>query len=353
MSVCTHPGTLPCPRDSGERLVALDGLRGVAALVMVLFHANPDGSAGPFSRGYLMVDVFFVLSGYVLALRFEPKLASGLDPLDFLRARYRRFLPMAMLGAALGAISVIGVADDKEIAAATVYAMFLVPMLGGTVLFLFNAPLWSLLVELAANAAHAFALRRLPTGALMATCAVAGTALAIVVRARGDADGGAMTADLGLALLRVGFGYTLGMIMARERSAFPGRAGITAWLGALAAPVAIVVALVFLPLPRWIGDMLAIAVLLPACVRAASTARVSRAATPWLAALGAISFPLYAIHWPVLELTYRLLPGSVPLFWALPLPVAAAWAVHLAMTRWQRRRTTGLLPATAAATPAA
>ncbi len=62
--------------QSRHRLVALDGIRGVAALVVLLFHMQLPIPA-QFDRGYLMVDLFFMLSGFVLTLSAEPRLRGG------------------------------------------------------------------------------------------------------------------------------------------------------------------------------------------------------------------------------------------------------------------------------------
>jgi len=63
----TTGGTPPAGHHA--RLSQLDGLRGLAALVIMLYHAEIVYRApGPFLRGYLYVDLFFLLSGFVLAV---------------------------------------------------------------------------------------------------------------------------------------------------------------------------------------------------------------------------------------------------------------------------------------------
>jgi len=54
------------------RTAALDGLRGLAALVVVLFHADTPG----FKRGYAGVDVFFVLTRFLLTSLLVRELAE-------------------------------------------------------------------------------------------------------------------------------------------------------------------------------------------------------------------------------------------------------------------------------------
>ncbi|HKB95401.1 MAG TPA: acyltransferase family protein, partial [Rhizomicrobium sp.] len=63
---------------SGQRFASLDGLRGVCALTVLLFHADDLFHRGPiFQHGYLAVDMFFLLSGFVIALAHEDRLRAG------------------------------------------------------------------------------------------------------------------------------------------------------------------------------------------------------------------------------------------------------------------------------------
>eukprot|EP01128_Nolandella_sp_AFSM9_P000575 TRINITY_DN10726_c0_g1_i1.p1 TRINITY_DN10726_c0_g1~~TRINITY_DN10726_c0_g1_i1.p1 ORF type:complete len:722 (+),score=112.82 TRINITY_DN10726_c0_g1_i1:80-2245(+) len=74
---------------------ALDGVRGLAALLVVLYHADTPG----FSRGYIGVDVFFVLSGFLIASLLLRELSSShkIDLIKFYARRFRRLLPASAL----------------------------------------------------------------------------------------------------------------------------------------------------------------------------------------------------------------------------------------------------------------
>ena len=66
------------------RMFQLDGLRGIAAFMIVGYHLDiVYGIGGPFQRGYLFVDLFFLLSGFVLAVSTEKKLLSGIGAIEF------------------------------------------------------------------------------------------------------------------------------------------------------------------------------------------------------------------------------------------------------------------------------
>ena len=68
----------------------IDGLRGLAVLAVVLFHAEVPGLQG----GYVGVDVFFVISGYLITQRLvAARLAGGFSAWDFYARRIRRLLP--------------------------------------------------------------------------------------------------------------------------------------------------------------------------------------------------------------------------------------------------------------------
>src|SRR5215210_2241655 len=82
---------------------SLNGLRGLAALIVVLFHAAALIGTQLAPGGYLAVDLFFILSGFVIAHAYDHRFAEGLGPLAFIRYRIIRFYPLYLLGLAIGA----------------------------------------------------------------------------------------------------------------------------------------------------------------------------------------------------------------------------------------------------------
>jgi len=85
----------------------LDGLRGVAAIIVVFFHlAEPLAASrlvNVVNHGYLAVDFFFLLSGFVIGYAYDDrwgKITFG----GFLRRRFERLQPLVVLGMTLGAI---------------------------------------------------------------------------------------------------------------------------------------------------------------------------------------------------------------------------------------------------------
>jgi len=90
-----------------KRFIALDGMRGVCALTVFLTHLIPLHAAHGHTairHGYIAVDTFFMISGFVIAASYEQRLLNGLSTVKFLRARVRRLGPTYWLGMTLGAI---------------------------------------------------------------------------------------------------------------------------------------------------------------------------------------------------------------------------------------------------------
>lgn len=80
-----------------QRFVALDSLRGIAALFIVFYHMGPFGLVAgwtPFRSGWMLVDFFFVLSGFVIAMSYGARLARGYPRGNFLLIRLGRVLPL-------------------------------------------------------------------------------------------------------------------------------------------------------------------------------------------------------------------------------------------------------------------
>src|ERR1700741_4639067 len=87
----------------GERLQGLDPLRGIAALTVLFGHAASLAENAHLTiRVHLAVDLFFVLSGYVMAHGYEKKLSQGLSEAQFLVIRFWRIWPTMAIGALLG-----------------------------------------------------------------------------------------------------------------------------------------------------------------------------------------------------------------------------------------------------------
>lgn len=201
----------------------LDGLRGVASVIVVAFHLFEAHSTSHFDQilnhGYLAVDFFFVLSGFVVGYAYDDrwgKMSVG----GFFKRRLIRLQPMVLIGMVFGAIcfyfqdSVLWPA----IHTIPVWKMLLVMLIGFTLIPLpismdirgwqemhpLNGPGWSLFFEYIANLMYGLFIRKLSKTGLSILVAIAGIALIqlAVTNSSGDIIGGW---SLEPSQLRVGF----------------------------------------------------------------------------------------------------------------------------------------------------
>ena len=271
--------------DEGKRLTTLDALRGVAAMLVVLFHMGP---AAPLHApgGFLAVDLFFALSGFVLARAYDARLKAGMPFAAFMRLRLRRVYPLYLVGAWTGLVLFGG----------SPAALLLVPDLsGGDPLYPMNVAMWSLLLELVVNAAYALSARWMTPRMLVPILLVAAAALIRGGLARGDLDAGGFWSNLPLGLARTVFGFGLGVILChlRHRDGRPATVTPLAWL----LPLVLVVLLTARPDALAVWNLACALVFLPAIVWLGSRWELP---APHLGALlGDMSYPLYCVHMPV------------------------------------------------------
>lgn len=315
------------------RFVQLDGLRGIAALVVMVYHArHVFGIGAPFARGYLFVDLFFLLSGFVLTLAMESPRAAPFRPGRFLNRRVGRLWPTVAAGAVLGGLVTWLLQGPDGLAPALLLALVMVPLVwaGPVEIFPLNGPQWSILFEVLANIAHALVLRRLSSGALVLVAFAAALLLAGATVANGSNTLGPLATNWFAGLPRVAFSYTVGILLARLWAA--DRARVTLAWGvpmALLASVPLVLWLLGDALGHAAGDLAAVLFVMPLLFWLTACNAPPPWAVPGLRALGTLSFPLYAVHLPVLRLVGAL-DQSVP---AAGLALVASVALALVLAR--------------------
>jgi len=153
--------------SSGSRIVELESLRGIAALLVVMFHIphwNTDLYEINFIRnGYLMVELFFVISGFVICRAYSGRIQSAGDLLRFQFLRFGRLYPVHLLFLILflileffkyvlakstGLRPYVAAPFELNDLTAFVQHMFLVQAIGPSGRMLtFNAPAWSISTE--------------------------------------------------------------------------------------------------------------------------------------------------------------------------------------------------------------
>lgn len=297
-----------------QRLAGLDALRGVAALCVLTMHVAPHA----LPLGNLAVDLFFVLSGFVMARTYEERLRTTLGPAAFAWLRYRRLFAALALGCAISALAHLWYGKPLE-----VVLVWLVPILlflpgpgpNGN-LYALNGPAWSLSFELFANIVHAFGLARLPTRAL---AALAGGLMAVFAwqsAQRGGVVAGTMVDLLVPAGIRCLGSYCVGILLYRLRAYRPDWPPLIA---VTALPVLLFVAGL---LPAGPASVAFVVLACPMLVWTASAGSI-----PWprfWLFLGAMSYPLYATHGPLMAAFAQIRP----ILMVLPaLALAAGFAI--------------------------
>jgi peptidoglycan/LPS O-acetylase OafA/YrhL len=309
------------PQDS--RLAALDALRGVAALAVVLFHVCIPLGVVAAPNGYLAVDFFFLLSGYVLAHVYDARLkTASMKAGAFMRERVARLYPLAFLGVLMGvggaAIRYAPWLHDQGAAqfAATAAANLLVLPLGRLSfasdhpLFAFNAPVWSLFWEFVVNGVYGAIAPLLNGKVLAAVLAASGAALVAISLHHGSLQAGAEASTFGAGAARVGYSFFCGVAMQRVAKPHPDQRrhpGPILAVGLLAlillAPVVIA---------SRIFDPAIVIVAFPAVLFLALQGEPQGAMRRFGLFAGDVSYPLYVTHFPIMQLFLHALGPNKP-----------------------------------------
>ena len=295
----------------------LDALRGVAAVLVMLHHAAPALLGAELApAGYLAVDFFFLLSGFVIAGAFEPRFAEGLDAATFLKLRVARLYPVMAAGILLGAADALFDGTPPALTGLRLAAQLLfVPFAeAGPGLFALDGVQWSLFFELAANLLHAALLARLPIRSLAAVAAVAFAGLAVAAVAHGTIAVGDVASDFWGGVPRVLFSYTLGIALRRRFDRDPGPAvgiGIAPVCGLFVA-VVLAAGPVARVAPAPLVQLAIVALVFPSILLLAARARLPERAAALAGLAGRLSFPLYAIHCPLIAAVYIMMVRGHP-----------------------------------------
>lgn len=333
-------------RDTKPHYEVLNGLRGVAAIIVVVFHIFEAFATSHLDQrvnhGYLAVDFFFILSGFVVAYAYDDRWKS-MSIKDFLIRRFIRLHPMVVMGSVIGAIlfyfQVSNVWDVSQVSfagllVAALLGALLIPATTGTEIrglgemFPLNGPSWSLFFEYIGNILYALFIRRLPTKILILLVLISGVSLArfAIWGPLGDiCVGYSLTAsEFDGGFSRLLFSFSAGLLLFRLFK--PVRVKGSFWVGAI-------VLVIFLSMPRiggaehlWMNglyDTLCAVMVFPVIVYlGASEKNIGSFLTRTCKFLGDLSYPLYMVHYPFIywyyawvknhELSFReSLPGAI------------------------------------------
>ena len=331
--------------DTKPHYNILDGLRGAAALMVVWYHVfegyafaegvngvEGGGLINVFNHGYMAVDFFFMLSGFVISYAYDDrwnKMSMG----DFFKRRLVRLHPMIIMGAIIGLTTFLlgggmkwdgSVTPMSGVALAFFLTCLFIPAWPGAAhevrgngeMFPLNGPSWSLFFEYIGNICYALFIRRLSTKALSWLVAVLG--VVYIWFSVGNVSGYEMigvgwtvgdSVNIFGGFLRMMFPFSLGMLLARNFK--PVRVRGIFWLA-----IILLFALFSVPFFPSVGgicvngifEMCCIMLIFPVIVwLGASGVTTDKASTGVCKFLGDLSYPLYIVHYPVMYLFYAWL----------------------------------------------
>ena len=314
--------------ESKPHYEILDGLRGVAALLVVFFHvfevhSNGDHSKQIINHGYLAVDFFFLLSGFVLGYAYDDRW-NKMTLKDFFKRRIIRLQPMIIVGTLIGALLFyfqdspgLGWGGIHDV---PTWKMLIVMLIGFTLIPVgrgldirgwnemhpLNGPAWSLFLEYIANIAYALVLRRTSKLVLSILVVIAAgfTVQYALTNLNGDIIGGWSIDDptqLRIGFTRLAFPFLAGLLLARTAKLHYTK---NAFL------VASLLLVILLSMPRigdteslWMNGLyecFCLIIMFPFIIWLGAGGKVKgKKASLFCKFLGDISYPIYITHFPI------------------------------------------------------
>ena len=329
---------------SKPRYEILDGLRGVAAMTVVAFHLFETYSKGPdfqiVNHGYLAVDFFFVLSGFVIGYAYDDRwdrMSLG----KFFKRRLIRLHPLVILGAVIGVLlfyfgdgpmfQLVGQTPWWKLLLIMLLAFTMIParpswdIRGWSETYPLNGVTWSLMWEYIANILYALFIRHFSkTLLIIFVCLSAFFTLDIaldwdvfgVLEGRSYAantmiGGWSLNAEQGyIGLTRLLYPFFCGLLISRIGKFITLRGGF--WICALA--VAVLLCMPCIPggvkgtasCFNGIYNALCVLVIFPLIVMVGAGSKCTDGkSTAVCNFLGRISYPLYITHYPLIYIQMK------------------------------------------------
>jgi peptidoglycan/LPS O-acetylase OafA/YrhL len=306
----TGTTTTPPMLQTKPHFEILDGLRGIAALCVVTFHfmewVYSDYSQNFIGHGFLAVDFYFCLSGFVIGYAYDDRIEK-MGIAAFFKSRIIRLHPLVISGSVLGLLAFLfdpfgghpEMYSTGQIMLAFLCSALLIPFPTLTDrsfnLFGFNAPAWSLFWEYIANIVYALVLYKLRRGYLLLLTALSAMAVCWVCYRSGNLMGGWSGPTFWDGSARIAYSFLAGLLVYRSNYIIQNKLG---FIG-----IALLLLLAFvMPFSKWnwITEPLAVLFYFPLLIALGAGAVL----TPGLKKLcifsGKISYPLYMTHYALL-----------------------------------------------------
>lgn len=288
----------------------LDGLRGIAALAVVIFHFMEwiftDPTKNFIGHGFLAVDFFFCLSGFVIGYAYDDRIAKmGLR--NFFVSRIIRLHPLVIAGSILGLLAFLfdpfgghlELYSTGKIILTFICSIFLIPLPiiadRGFNLFSFNAPAWSLFWEYMANIVYAFVLYRIGRSYLLILTILSAAAICYVGYSTGNLLGGWSGPTFWDGCARISYSFLAGLLIYRSNWIIKNKLGF----GGLSLLLLLAFVMPFSEW-NWISEPLVILFYFPLLVALGAGSVLKAGLKKACVFSGQISYPLYMTHYAVL-----------------------------------------------------
>ena len=297
------------------------------------------GSGLPFPSGFLAVDFFFVLSGFVLAYSYEDRFRRGMSFTDFFLVRWIRLYPLYALAMAIMCFSSFGLwlagdgVRDASLGAlltAIVLQMafmpaHLPPSMGHGLVYPLNMVAWSLFFELFANLFWRLTFGILTTRVIAGILAFSFLAICQCLVAHGTVDdGGNLWDQFWFGFARVGLAFFSGVLTHRL---WVDRGPMPKWLQKIPAWVLVIGSLGIYAIPPTPSYELAMYAFFPAFIYLCASVQSARSIEGLFAVMGGISYPIYILQIPVRNIFMRLVEMAT----GAPADAFAPWTGMLSL----------------------
>lgn len=284
----------------------LDGLRGIAALTVVVFHfmemAITDYSKNFIGHGFLAVDFFFCLSGFVIAYAYDDRIGK-MGILEFFKSRIIRLHPLVILGSVLGLLTYLF--DPFGLPAAYGAGKLILIFLSSILLipypvievrsfnlFGLNAPAWSLFWEYVANIFYAVILYKIQRNFLLVLAVIAAAVLCFVSCRADSLMGGWGGPNFWDGCARISYSFLAGILVYRFNWMIKNK------LGFIGLTVLLMLAFL-MPFTKWnwLTELGVVLFYFPFIIALGAGAMLSPGIKKICTFSGKISYPLYMTHY--------------------------------------------------------
>lgn len=314
--------TSPILLQTRQHFEILDGLRGVAAVAVVIFHfmelITPDYHDNFIAHAYFAVDFFFCLSGFVMAYAYDERM-QRMGVFSFLKRRLIRLHPLVVIGSVIGLLAFVfdpfsnlyqKFSDQIIPLFVTSCLMIPYPLVKERYFNLFhlNPPTWSLFWEYLSNILYALVLVKISNKILWLLTAIAAFALAFEAHRStflGVGFGGDNVMGGGY---RMFYSFLAGLLMYRSQWIIKSRLGFVSMSLLLLASFLIP----FAKAVNWLVDPLVVIFYLPLLVALGAGATHHLAYQKICRFLGDISYPLYMTHYPFIWIVLSYMEVKKP-----------------------------------------